>query len=122
MNSRANKRHAATKNGVSSTAKKRLPAYKRQPDLYYSHVWLDREIYSQVLMFIGWERQKKYSVKMAVRILLELGLQHYIIDQINLAKNGQERAKAEGQDPPPPTDFVKDMRRRSRKMGLPSVV
>ena len=122
MNSRASKRHAATKNGVSSTVKKRLPAYKRQPDLYYSHVWLDREIYAQVLAFIGWERQKKYSVKMAVRILLELGLKHYIIDQINLARNARERAKAEGQEPPPPTDFVKDMRRRSRKMGLPSVV
>jgi hypothetical protein len=122
MNSRASKRHAATKNGVSSTVKKRLPAYKRQPELYYSHVWLDREIYGQVLAFIGWERQKKYSVKMAVRILLELGLKYYIIDQINLAKNAQARAKAEGQDPPPPTDFVKDMRRRSRKMGLPSVV
>jgi hypothetical protein len=122
MNSRANKRHAATKNGVSSTVKKRLPAYKRQPDLYYSHVWLDREIYAQVLAFIGWERQKRYSIKMAVRILLELGLKYYIIDQINLAKNARERAKAEGQDPPAPTDFIKDMRRRSHKMGLPPIV
>ena len=106
MNSRASKRHAATKNGVSSTVKKRLPAYKRQPDLYYSHVWLDREIYAQVLAFIGWERQKKYSVKMAVRILLELGLKHYIIDQINLAKKrkpGQRR---------------KDKTRRHRRISL----
>jgi len=122
MNPRANKRHAATKNGAPSTVKKRLPAYKRQPDLYYSHVWLDREIYAQVLMFMGWERQKKYSVKMAVRILLELGLQHYIINQINLATKAQARAKAEGQDPPAPTDFIKDMRRRSHKMGLPPIV
>ena len=121
MNSRANIRHAATKNGVPSTVKKRLPAYKRQPDLYYSHVWLDREIYSQVMAFIGWERQKRYSIKMAVRILLLLGLQHYVIDQINMAKNAQHQAKVEGQDPPVPTNFISDMRKKAKKMGLPPI-
>jgi hypothetical protein len=79
MNSKGHTKHTATEAEVSSTPKKRLPAYKRQPDLYYSHVWLDREIYDQVLMFMGWERQKKYSLKMAVRILLELGLKYYVI-------------------------------------------
>ncbi len=122
MTFRARKRRAATKNGASATVKKRLPAYKRQPDLYYSHVWLDREIYSQVLAFIGWERQRKYSIKMAVRILLELGLKYYVIDQINMAKNAQHQAEVEGQAPPEPTDFIKEMRKRSHKMGLPSIV
>jgi hypothetical protein len=121
MNSRANKRGTATKNSVSSTPKKRLPAYKRQPDLYYSHVWLDREIYSQVLTFIGWERQKKYSVKMAVRILLELGLKQYVIDQINLVTKAQAEAKSKGQEPPAPTHFIKDMREKSKRRGLPPV-
>ena len=121
MTFRANKRHAATKNGASATVKKRLPAYKRQPDLYYSHVWLDWEIYSQVLAFIGWERQRKYSIKMAVRILLQLGLQNYVIDQINMAKNAQHQAKVEGQDPPVPTDFISDMRKKAKKMGLPPI-
>ncbi len=122
MTFRARKRRAATKNGASATVKKRLPAYKRQPDLYYSHVWLDREIYSQVLAFIGWERQRKYSIKMAVRILLELGLKYYVSDQINMAKNAQHQAEVEGQAPPEPTDFIKAMRKRSHKMGLPSIV
>ena len=121
MNSGGRTRHAATENGASPTPRKRLPAYKRQPDLYWSHVWLDREIYAQVLAFIGWERQKKYSVKMAVRILLELGLQHYIIEHINLATKAQARAKEKGQDPPAPTDFIKDIRRKSKRMGLPPV-
>jgi hypothetical protein len=121
MTFRARKRRAATKNGASATVKKRLPAYKRQPDLYYSHVWLDREIYSQVLAFIGWERQRRYSIKMAVRILLELGLKYYVIDQINMAKNAQHQAEVEGQAPPEPTDFIKAMRKRSRKMGLPPI-
>jgi hypothetical protein len=121
MTFRARKRRAATNNGASATVKKRLPAYKRQPDLYYSHVWLDREIYSQVLAFIGWERQRKYSIKMAVRILLELGLKYYVIDQINMAKNAQHQAEVEGQAPPEPTDFIKAMRKRSRKMGLPPI-
>lgn len=121
MNSRAQKRHAATKNGLSSTVKKRLPAYKRQPDLYYSHVWLDRELYAQVMAFIGWERKRKYSIKMAVRILLEFGLKYYIIDQINMAKNAQHQAEVEGQAPPEPTDFIKDTRKKSHKMGLPPI-
>ncbi len=122
MNYRASKRHIATKNEASSTPKKRLPAYKRQPDLYYTHVWFDREIYAQVLSFIGWERKKRYSVKMAVRILLELGLKHYVIEQIALAAKAQVWAKEEGQEPPAPTDFVKDMRKKSRRMGRPPVV
>ena len=79
MNYGTKKRRTTTKNDASSTDEKRLPAYKRQPDLYHSHVWLDREIYAQVLAFIGWERKKKYSIKMAVRILLELGLKLYCI-------------------------------------------
>lgn len=107
---------------VSEQNKKRLPAYKRQPDLYYSHVWLDREIYAQILTFIGWERQKKYSVKMAVRILLELGLKRYVLEQINLAAKEENRARAEGNEPTEPTDFIKDMRKKSRKMGLPPIV
>jgi hypothetical protein len=121
MNSGANKRRTTTKNDLSSTNEKRLPAYKRQPELYHSHVWLDREIYAQVLAFIGWERKKKYSIKMAVRILLELGLKHYIIEQINLATKAQARAEAAGQEPPVPTDFIKDMRKKSKKMRLPPI-
>ena len=115
MTYKARKRHATTENEVP---KKRQPAYKRQPDLYATHVWLDREIYAQVLAFIGWERKKRYSVKMAVRILLELGLKHYVIEQINLAAKAQDQAEDEGQDPPEPTDFVKDMRRKSRRKGI----
>ena len=74
------------------------------------------------MMFMGWERQKRYSVKMAVRILLELGLKYYIIQQINLTKEAQGHAKEAGQDPPPPTDFVKDMRKRARQKGTISIV
>ena len=121
MNYGTKKRRTTTKNDLSSTNEKRLPAYKRQPELYHSHVWLDREIYAQVLAFIGWERKKKYSVKMAVRILLELGLKHYIIEQINLATKAQARAEAAGQEPPVPTDFIKDMRKKSKKMRLPPI-
>jgi hypothetical protein len=73
-------------------------------------------------MFMGWEREPKYSIKMAVRILLELELQHYVIEQINLAKKEQGRAKRDDQEPPPPNDFVKDMRKRARKVKLPFVV
>lgn len=115
------KRRATAKNDASSIDQKRLPAYKRQPDLYHSHVWLDREIYAQVLAFIGWERKKKYSVKMAVRILLELGLKHYIIEQINLATKARARAEAAGQEPLVPTDFIQDMRKKSKKMRLPPI-
>jgi len=118
----AKKQRLANKKDAATTPEKRLPAYKRQRDLYYSHVWLDREIYAQVLMFIGWERKRKYSIKMAVRILLELGLQHYIIEQINLAKEDQNLVKKKGQEPPAPNNFVKDMRKRAKKRGLPSIV
>ena len=121
MNYKDKTQHTLTKKEVSSTITKRLPAYKRQPDLYFSHVWLDREIYAQVLAFIGWERQKKYSVKMAVRILLELGLKQYVIGQINLATEAQARAEAKGQDPPVATDFISDMRKKAKKMGLPPI-
>jgi hypothetical protein len=106
----------------SPTESKRLPAYKRQPDLYFSHVWLDREIYAQILAFIGWERKKRYSIKMAVRILLELGLKHYVIDQINQATKLRDLASRTGQEPPEPTDFIKDMNKNARKMGFPPVV
>jgi hypothetical protein len=109
------------KSETSSAIPKRLPAYKRQPDLYFSHVWLDREIYAQVLAFIGWERKKKYSVKMAVRILLELGLKHYVIEQINLAKEAPFNVKMSGQEPPAPTDFIMDMRKKAKKMRLPPI-
>ena len=122
MNSRRTNNHLENDNNDSSKPKKRLPAYKRQPDLYYSHVWLDREIYAQVLMFIGWERNRKYSVKMAVRILLDLGLKHYIIEQINLATKEKNKAEVQGKEPPEPTDFIKYLRKRSRKMGLPDIV
>ena len=122
MNSRRTNNHLENDNNDSSKPKKRLPAYKRQPDLYYSHVWLDWEIYAQVLMFIGWERNRKYSVKMAVRILLDLGLKHYIIEQINLATKEKNKAEVQGKEPPEPTDFIKDLRKRSRKMGLPDIV
>lgn len=44
------------------TENKRLPAYKRQPELYYAHVWLDKEIFTQVLAYIGWEKEQKYSM------------------------------------------------------------
>jgi hypothetical protein len=118
----AKKQRLINKQDIDAVPEKRLPAYKRQRELYYSHVWLDREIYAQVMMFIGWERKRKYSIKMAVRILLELGLQRYIIKQINLAKEEQGLAKKNDQEPPPPNDFVKDMRKRARKMKLPSVV
>jgi len=67
-------------------------------------------------------RQKKYSVKMAVRILLELGLKRYVLEQINLAAKEENRARAEGNEPTEPTDFIKDMRKKSRKMGLPPIV
>jgi len=119
-----NKRKYTRKNKnevVSEQTTKRLPAYKRQPDLYYSHVWLDREIYAQILTFIGWERPKKYSVKMAVRILLELGLKHYIIKQVNLAAKEKRRGRAEDSEPTEPTGFIKDMRKRTNKMGLPPI-
>ena len=122
MNIRPKKRHATAKNEASSNNQKRLPAYKRQPDLYHSHVWLDREIYAQVLAFIGWERKKKYSVKMAVRILLELGLKHYILEQINLATKARASAEAAGQEPPVPSDFIQDMRKKSKKRRLPPIV
>jgi hypothetical protein len=95
MSYRTSKQQLAAGKDTSPAPKKRLPAYKRQRELYFSHVWLDREIYAQVLMFIGWERKRKYSIKMAVRILLELGLKHYIIEQINLAKDEQDLAKKE---------------------------
>ena len=121
MNYGAKKRRTTTKKDATSTNKKRLPAYKRQPELYHSHVWLDREIYAQVLAFIGWERKKKYSVTMAVRILLELGLKHYILEQINLATKAKARAEATGQEPPAPTDFIQDMRKKSKKMRLPPI-
>jgi hypothetical protein len=38
MNYRGPKRRAVKENEASSTVKKRLPAYKRQPDLYFPHV------------------------------------------------------------------------------------
>jgi hypothetical protein len=38
---------------TETTQNKRLPAYKRQPDLYFAHVWLDKDIYNQVLAYIG---------------------------------------------------------------------
>ena len=41
--------------------------------------------------------------------------------QINLANQEKARANAEGQEPPEPTDFINNMRKKSRKMGLPPV-
>ena len=116
MTDNARKRRAT---GENRGPAKRLPAYKRQPDLYFTHVWLDREIYSQVLMFIGWERNKRYSVKMAVRILLELGLKHYVVGQINLANQELQRAKMEGREPIPPSDLIKETIWRKTRRGRP---
>jgi hypothetical protein len=103
----------------NQTEKKRPPAYKRQRELYWTHVWLDREIYALVLAFIGWERHKKYSVKMAVRILLELGLQNYITKQLQMDVAANDRAQKEGQEPPEPSEFIRDMKRKRRKKDFP---
>ena len=116
--------YAGVNNGADAKIEpleKRKPAYQRQPDLYFSHVWLDREIYSQVLMFIGWERKKRYSIKTAVRILLELGLKHYVIKQINLAIKELSDARREEREPIPPSDFTKWYWKKTRKGRLPNV-
>jgi hypothetical protein len=39
-------KNKSTTTGSKTAEPNRLPAYKRQPDLYYSHVWLDKEIYT----------------------------------------------------------------------------
>ena len=41
-----NKRESSKK-VPETTENKRLPAYKRQPELYYAHVWLDKDIFTR---------------------------------------------------------------------------
>ena len=101
---------------------KRPPAYKRQPDLYYSHVWLDRELYAQILQFIGWERDRNYSIKTAVRVLIGLGLRKYVADQLNAVIRAQETAKREGRAPPLPSRLARDIARAAGKSGLEQVI
>ena len=118
MNQRPRKRRTSRRNTDRSDETKRPPAYKRQPELYFTHVWLDKEIFSQVVMFIGWEKQRKYSIKTAVRILLQLGLKKYIIDQTKLVAVVMAQAKGEGREPPEQTPFVKYLNRRARQTKI----
>lgn len=93
-----NKRESSKK-VPETTENKRLPAYKRQPELYYAHVWLDKEIFTQVLAYIGWEKEQKYSIKAAVRILLQQGLKKYAIEQLALVEKAEMQLRREGREP-----------------------
>jgi hypothetical protein len=114
----------SSKNKSTTTCSKtvepnRLPSYKRQPDLYHSHVWLDKEIYAQVIAFIGWEKEKKYSIKAAVRILLQMGLKKYAIDQVAAVAGVHDPAPREGHKVPSLVDPAKVNRKDVRNRGLP---
>ena len=114
----------SSKNKSTTTVSKtvepnRLPAYKRQSDLYHSHVWLDKEIYAQVIAFIGWEKEKKYSIKAAVRILLQMGLKKYAIDQVAAVAAVHNLAQLEGREVPPQVDPAKAIRKDARNRRLP---
>jgi len=99
-----------------------LPAYKRQPDLYYSHVWLDREIYAQNSKPLSdGKGRKKYSVRWLFAYYSSWGLKRYVLEQINLAAKEENRARAEAMSRGP-TDFIKDMRKKIQKDGLPPIV
>jgi len=109
----------STTQGSKTAEPNRLPAYKRQPDLYHSHVWLDKEIYTQVIAFIGWEKEKKYSIKAAVRILLQMGLKKYAIDQVTAVAGVHDLAQREGQKVSPVVPLVKVMNKDARNCRLP---
>jgi hypothetical protein len=111
-------KNKSTTTGSKTPGPNRLPAYKRQPDLYHSHVWLDKEIYTQVIAFIGWEKEKKYSIKAAVRILLQMGLKKYAIDQVAAVAGVHDLAQREGQKVPPPVDPAKSIRKDARNRRL----
>ena len=106
-------------NGSKTTEPKRLPAHKCQPDQYYSHVWLDKEIYTQVIAFIGWEKEKKSNIKAAVSILLRMELKKYAIDQVAAVAGVEDLAQLEGREVPPLVDLVKVINKDVRNRRLP---
>ena len=105
----------SSKKVSETTEKKRLPAYKRQPDVYFAHVWLDKDIYSQVIAFIGWEKEKKYSIKAAVHILLQQGLKKYVIDQLALVEKVEAQLRRDGREPHDVRALIKAINLEARK-------
>ena len=112
-------KNKSTTTGSKTPEPNRLRAYKRQPDLYHSHVWLDKEIYAQVIAFIGWEKEKKYSIKAAVRILLQMGLKKYAIDQVAAVAGVHDLAQPDGRGLPSPVEPAKATRKDARNRRLP---
>ena len=108
----------SSKKVAETTEKKRLPAYKRQPDLYFAHVWLDKDLYNQVLAYIGWEKEKRYSIKAAVRILLQQGLKKYAIDQLALVEKIESQLRREGREPHDIKELIKAIRLEARKRKI----
>jgi len=117
--STGNNKNKSTTTGSKTPEPNRLPAYKRQPDLYHSHVWLDKEIYGQVIAFIGWEKEKKYSIKAAVRILLQMGLKKYAIDHVTAVAGVHDLTQREGPEVPPLVDPAKAIRKEARNRHFP---
>ena len=52
-----------------------------------------------MLAYIGWEKEQKYSIKAAVRILLQQGLKKYAIEQLALVEKAEMQLRREGREP-----------------------
>ena len=55
--------------------------HRRNPELYYGEVWIDRQMFDNVRLFADWE---KLSIKAATYQLLTLGLHFYCVQQLKL--------------------------------------
>lgn len=55
--------------------------HRRDPELYYRHVWVDRQTFDLIKIFSYWEN---ISLKSAVFHLLKFGLHFYVVQQLNL--------------------------------------
>jgi hypothetical protein len=72
-----------------------------------------------VIAFIGWEKEKKYSIKAAVRILLQMGLKKHAIDQLTAVAGVHDLAQRKGREVPPLVDPAKAIRKEARNRRLP---
>ena len=54
---------------------------RRNPEMYYGQVWIDRQMFDNIRLFADWE---KLSKKAAVYQLLVWGLHFYCVQQLRL--------------------------------------
>jgi hypothetical protein len=105
---------------MEKTSKGRGSPARRYPDLYYRHVYLERDLYNMVHLFGHWNN---VSDKKAAHILITYGLQYYAVAILRAEKARQSGQKPQKHEPlysfEAISNFISQIKKRDK--AFPSI-